>query len=140
MAINNNDVKLFESQGLSNKEDGGGRVPGREVIDGNINNLVQDISRIDRTVGDAALRRALIGISTDTNDTCPGSHLILAGPPGDKNVSVLLFNADSQTDERLDARDRIKGYLVPGIRAPAGGGSVKTQRAKKYSKKREIHG
>ena len=36
MAINNNDVKLFESQRLSDEEDGGGRVTGREVIDGNV--------------------------------------------------------------------------------------------------------
>ena len=49
MAINNNDVKLLESQSLSDEEDGGGRVTGREVIDGNVNNLFQDISRIDRT-------------------------------------------------------------------------------------------
>ena len=36
MAINNNDVKLFESQRLSGEEDGGGQVTGREVIDGNV--------------------------------------------------------------------------------------------------------
>ena len=36
MAINNNDVKLFESQRLSDEEDGGGRVTGLEVIDGNV--------------------------------------------------------------------------------------------------------
>ena len=50
MAITNDDVKLFESQRLTDEEDGGGRVTGREVIDGNVNNLFQDISRIDRTV------------------------------------------------------------------------------------------
>ena len=61
MAINNNDIKLFESQRLSNEVDGEGRVTGREVIAGNVNNLFQDISRIDRTVGDVALRKALSG-------------------------------------------------------------------------------
>ena len=117
MAINNNDVKLFESQRLSDEEDGGGRVTGREAIDGNVNNLFQDISRIDCTVGDVALCKAFIGISTDNNDTCLGSHLILTELPKDKNVSVLLFNTDSQTDERIDAWDRIEGYVVPSIRA-----------------------
>ena len=39
MAINNSDVKLFESQRLTDEEDGGGRVTGNEVIDGNVNNL-----------------------------------------------------------------------------------------------------
>ena len=47
MVINNNDVKPFERQRLNDKEDGGGRVTGPEVIDGNGNNLFQDISRID---------------------------------------------------------------------------------------------
>ncbi|MFK0571596.1 hypothetical protein [Endozoicomonas sp.] len=117
MAISNNDVKLYESQRLSDEEDGGGRVTGNEVIDGNVNNLFQDISRIDRTIGDVALRKAFIGISTDNNDTYLGSHLILTEPPKDKNVSVLLFNTDNQTDERLDARDRIESYVVPGIKA-----------------------
>ncbi len=64
MAITNADVKLFESQRLTDEEDGGGRVTGNEVIDGNVNNLFQDISRIDRTIGDVALRKAFIGIST----------------------------------------------------------------------------
>ncbi|UYM16377.1 hypothetical protein [Endozoicomonas euniceicola] len=67
MAINNDDVKLFESQRLSDEEDGGGRATGTEVIDGNINNLFQDISRIDRTIGDVALRKAYVGISTDND-------------------------------------------------------------------------
>ena len=69
MAITNDDVKLFDSQRLSDEEDGEGRATGRKVIDGNVNNLFQDISRIDRTVGDVALRKAFVGISTDNNDT-----------------------------------------------------------------------
>ncbi len=65
MVINKNDVKFPESQRLSDGENGGGRVTGREVIDGNVNDLFQDISRIDRTMSDVALRMALIGISPD---------------------------------------------------------------------------
>ncbi|WP_067582838.1 hypothetical protein [Endozoicomonas ascidiicola] len=117
MAITNDDVKLFESQRLTDEEDGGGRVTGNEVIDGNVNNLFRDISRIDRTIGDVALRKAFVGISTDNNDPYLGSHLILTEPPKDQNVSVLLFDTDSQTDERANARDRIESYVVPGIQA-----------------------
>ncbi|WP_419832128.1 hypothetical protein [Endozoicomonas atrinae] len=117
MAINNSDVKLFESQRLTDEEDGGGRVTGSEVIDGNVNNLFRDISRLDRTIGDVALRKAFIGISTDNSDAYLGSHLILTEPPKDPNVSVLLFNTDDQTDERADARNRIESYVVPGIEA-----------------------
>lgn len=114
MAINNDDVKLFESQRLSDEEDGGGRATGTEVIDGNVNNLFQDISRIDCTIGDVALRKAFVGIRTDNNDAYLGSHLILTEPPKDENVSVLLFNTDNQIDERKNARNRIEAYVVPG--------------------------
>ena len=104
MTINKNDVKLYESQRLSDEENVGGRVTGR---------------------------KAFIAISTDNNDTYLGSHLILTEPPKDKNVSVLLFNTDSQTDERVDARDRIEGYVVLSIRASWGplGDQLKGQRA-----------
>ena len=117
MAINNEDVKLFESQRLTDEEDGGGRVTGSEVIDGNINNLYRDISRIDRTIGDVALRKAFVGVSTDNNDAYLGSHIILTEAPKDDNVSVLLFNTDDQTDVREDARDRIEAFVVSGTRA-----------------------
>ena len=69
MTINNEDVKLYESQRLTDEEDGGGRVIGAEVIDGNVNNLFQGISRMDRAIGGVALRKAYIGVSTDNNDT-----------------------------------------------------------------------
>ena len=84
MAITNDDVMLFESQHLTDEKDCGGWVTGREVIDGNANNL-QDISRIDRTVGDVVLRKAFIGISTD-NDAYLGSYLIQAEPPRDTQL------------------------------------------------------
>lgn len=114
MAINNDDVKLFESQRLTDEEDAGGRVTGTEVKDGDINNLYRDISRIDRTIGDVALRKAFVGISTDNNDPYLGSHIILTEPPKDKNVSVLLFNTNDHTDVRKQARNRIEGFVIPG--------------------------
>ncbi|OED43099.1 hypothetical protein ACH42_11040 [Endozoicomonas sp. (ex Bugula neritina AB1)] len=117
MAINDTDVKLFESQRLTDEDDGGGRVTGTEVIDGNINNLYRDISRIDRTVGDMALRKAFVGVSTDNNDAYLGSHIILTEAPKDENVSVLLFNTDDQIDVRKDARDKIEAFVIPSTAA-----------------------
>ncbi|WP_263080053.1 hypothetical protein [Endozoicomonas sp. Mp262] len=113
MGIGSENIKLLESQRLTDEEDGGGRVTGNEIIDSNINNLFQDISRIDRTIGDVALRKAFLGVNTDNDDVYLGSHVILTDPPNDPNVSVLLFNTDSQTDERKDARNRIEAYVVP---------------------------
>ena len=48
MTINADQVKLFESERLTDETDGGGRATGNEVEDGQINNLFNDISRLDR--------------------------------------------------------------------------------------------
>ena len=100
MAINNNDIKLFESQRLSNEVDGEGRVIGREVIDGNVNNLFQDISRIERAVGDVALRKAFVGISTDTYEIIRMKY-----PGGDVNVVIALNDGTKLLEALKNAGD-----------------------------------
>jgi hypothetical protein len=117
MAINPEDVRLFESQRLSDEDDGGGRATGRVVVDGQINNLFQDVSRLDRTIGDVSLRKAFVGIDTDNTDLYLGAHAIIVEPPADPNVSVLLFDAGSESDERLSAQQRVEAYTVQGSRA-----------------------
>ena len=115
MAINKEDIKLYESQRLSDEGDGGGRATGHEVIDGQVNNLFRDISRIDRTVGDVSMRKVFIGVSTDNSDPYLGAHAVLTQAPEDERVGVVLFNTESQIDERDDARNRIESYVVPAV-------------------------
>jgi len=117
MSINPEDVKLYESQRLSDENDGGGRATGREVIDGNINNLFEDISRLDRTVGDVALRKAFVGVDTNNSDLYLGAHAIITEPPADPLVNVLIFDAGNEYDERASAQDRIESYVVQGAAA-----------------------
>lgn len=117
MAINPEDVKLYESQRLTDEDDGGGRATGNEVVDGTINNLFKDISRLDRTVGDVALRKAFVGVDTPNQDDYLGAHAIIVDPPADGNVSVVMFDAGSENDEREDAQQRIESYVVRGASA-----------------------
>ena len=112
MAINKENIKLFESQRLTDEGDGGGRASGNVVVDGQMNNLFRDISRIDRTVGDVSMRKVFVGVSTDNADPYLGAHAILTTAPEDDRVGVVLFNTDSQTDQRDDARNRIESYVV----------------------------
>ncbi|MEM0953287.1 MAG: hypothetical protein AAGI24_04025 [Pseudomonadota bacterium] len=117
MAINPTDVKLYESQRLTDEDDGGGRATGNEVVDGQINNLFPDISRLDRTLGDVALRKAFLGIDTNNADVYLGAHAVVVQPPADGNVSIVLFDAGSESDERSDAQNRIESYVVQGATA-----------------------
>lgn len=131
MAINQTDVKLLKSQRLTDEDDGGGRATGEAVVDGQVNNLFPDISRLDRTTGRINLRKGFCGVMTDNADAYLGAHAILTEAPADPRVSVLLFNSGSQTDERAAARSSIENYVVPSIAASWEllGNQLKGQRA-----------
>jgi hypothetical protein len=117
MPINSTDVKLLKSQRLSDEDDGGGRATGAAVIDGEVNNLFPDISRLDRTLGRINLRKAFAGVLTNNADAYLGAHAIVTDRPGDPRVNVVLFNSGSQTDERLAARNAIENYVVQATAA-----------------------
>jgi len=107
MPISVEDVKLMASQRLTDTDDGGGRMTGNEIVDGNVNNLFPDISRLDRVYGRVSLRKAFVAVQTADNDTYNGAHVILSVPAQDPNVSVCLFSTNDPHDERTAARDRI---------------------------------
>lgn len=116
MAITDNDVRLLKSQRLTDEADGGGRATGVAVVDGEVNNLFPDISRLDRTLGRVGLRKAFAGVLTDNADPYLGTHAILTEVPKDPRVSVLLFPG-TQTDERAEAQNRIESYVAPATAA-----------------------
>lgn len=116
MPIPKSDVKLLKSQRLTDEDDGGGRATGNEAIDGEVNGMFPDISRLDRTLGRINLRKGFAGVKTANNDAYLGAHAIITQAPADPRVSMLLF-AGSQTDERAAARDAIENYVVPGTTA-----------------------
>lgn len=112
MSIASTDVKLLKSQRLTDENDGGGRATGEAVVDGEVNNLFPDLSRLDRTVGRINLRKAFAGVMTTNDDAYLGAHAIVTEGPADPRVSVLLFNTGSQTDVRSNARDAIESYVA----------------------------
>ena len=117
MTINPQDVKLYESQRLTDDSDGGGRATGNEVVDGQVNNLFPDISRLDRTVGDVALRKAFAGVNTNNQDVYLGAHALVSKKPLDSNVSVVLFKATNEHDTRTEASDFLESYVTKSVDA-----------------------
>ena len=76
MPIRTEDVKIKESQRLTDHNDGGGYMTAREVVDGNINNLFTDISRLDRAYGRVSLRKCYMHVDTDDTEMQSGAHVI----------------------------------------------------------------
>ena len=116
MAITDANIKLMASQKLTDEDDGGGQMTATEVVDGNINNLFPDISRLDRTTGRVSLRKAFVLVDTEDQQTYYGAHMVLTNPAQDPLVNVCLFNTEDPFDERDGARDFLESYLVQGVK------------------------
>jgi len=116
MPILTEDVKLLASQRLTDRDDGGGRMTGIEIVDGNVNNLFPDISRLDRVYGRVSLRKAFVAVQTADQEMYSGSHVVLSRPAADPNVSVCMFTTGDPHDERVEARNRLESYVTAGPR------------------------
>lgn len=114
MAITESDIKLMQPERLTDDADGGGQMTGLEVIDGDINNLFEDISRVNRTYGNVSVRKAFLKVDTATADLYLDAHSILSAQPQDPNVSGLLFTTEDFYDERAAARQRIESFVISG--------------------------
>lgn len=113
MAITSNDIKLMQPERLTDNEDGGGQMTGRPVIDGDINNLFEDISRVNRTYGNVSLRKAFLKVDTATADLYLDAHTILSAQPQDPKVTGLLFTTENFYDTRDAARQRVESFVIP---------------------------
>jgi len=109
------DVKLLASQRLNDNPDGGGLMTSIEVVNGVVNNLWPDISRVDRAYGVVNLRKLFV--KADTADTAiySGLHIICLFPPQDPRVTVTMFSTNNWTDVRDDARSAVERYLDESV-------------------------
>lgn len=108
------EIKLMSSQVLADTEDGGGQMTSNEIVDGNVNNLFPDISRLDRTYGRVSLRKAYLSVQTADRATYYGAHVALTEQAADPLVGTTMFTTEDWFDKRSNCRDRIEAYLVKG--------------------------
>jgi hypothetical protein len=109
-------IKIRASQRLTDNDDGGGFMTATEIVDGNINNLFNDISRLDRTYGRVSLRKFFLHVDTEDTEMYSGSHLIISELAQDPNIKVALFSTENDADTRVDARNRLESYVTLGPR------------------------
>ncbi|MCU1041307.1 hypothetical protein JAK65_15665, partial [Stenotrophomonas maltophilia] len=108
------DIKLRQSQRLTDNPDGGGRMIQAEVQDGAMNNLFPDIGDEERTTGRATLRKMFVHVDTSNVDVLKDAIGVLIEPPSDPKVTVSMFATGSYSDVRLDAKNRVESYITRG--------------------------
>lgn len=114
MAIETKDLVIYESERSSDTPDGGGKYNGQVVQDGLSNNLFNDISELDRTMGDVSMRKIFPAVTTEDTDLLMGATVFVSELPADPNVSALIFGTGSWTDQRSAAQGRVENYLGRG--------------------------
>lgn len=114
MTILEGDIQILSSQVLADVAEGGGAATGAAIVDGVSNNLFDDISELDRTVGRVNLRKVFPAVRTASTDGYFGAHAIISDAPDDANVSAVLFDTGDHFDTRTAAQSRIEAYLAQG--------------------------
>jgi len=114
MGIETKDLVIYKSERLTDNDDGGGKYSGKVIVDGQSNNLFDDISELNRTTGDVSMRKIFPAVITSDTDKLMGATVFISELPKDPNVSALLFSTRNWTDERKSAKNRVESYLAKG--------------------------
>lgn len=117
MAINAEDVKIMRPERVTDESDGGGQMTGTEIISGDVNNLFDDISRVNLAYGNVSMRKLFCAIRSANTDTFLGAHMCIMKDADTDIVSSLLFNTDDHYDERAAAADAVERYVVRATRS-----------------------
>lgn len=114
MPIQKGDIKILESDTMDDSDTGGGAMTGTVIIDGESNNIFEDISTLDRTYGAVHMRKVFPAVQVQNQDKYFGSHLIISKLPGDQKIGVNLFNTEDWFDRRPAAQTRVENYRAKG--------------------------
>lgn len=114
MTINASDIKLLESEVMTDASDGGGRRTTHVIPDGVSGNIFPKVSRLDTVYGRLNLRKVFGHVDSGNVDTYAGAHAIITDPPTNPKIGVVLFGTGNDFDTRTTARDRIESYVVSG--------------------------
>ncbi len=110
--ITRDDIRLFQAQANNDEDNGGGSMSGNEVVDGETNNLFPDVSRIDVTNGDVAMRKVFPAVISQNTDVYYGMHSIIRKNPDDDRVSVTMVNTKDPHDQRTEAQTKVESALT----------------------------
>lgn len=114
MTIQAADIKLLQSERMTDAADGGGRMTSTELPDGVAGALFPKVSRLDAVYGRVNIRKIYAAVMSALADTYGGAHAIITDPPDNPRISCVLFSTGSHFDTRADARNRIESYVVAG--------------------------
>lgn len=114
MPIQEQNIVFVESQVMDDVPEGGGAATGRVIVDGQMNNVFEDISDLDRAYGRFNLRKIFLAVRTLSTDLYGGAKTVITALPTDDALGYTLFSSNDPFDTRDQAADRVEAYLYKG--------------------------
>ncbi|MCK7579316.1 MAG: hypothetical protein MZV65_28675 [Chromatiales bacterium] len=99
---------------LDDVPEGGGAATGRVVPDGELNNVFDDISDLDRAYGRFNLLKLFLGVRSLDTDLYGGAKLAVTALPNDSALDYAVFTTKDPFDTRSSAANRVAAYLYKG--------------------------
>ena len=118
MPITVADLKFYQSERMTDTDDGGGRQTATEIVSGNENQIFDDISDVDRAAGDFSIRKIFAAVTSDDTSKYLDACVALMRAPTDANVSVLISETADHYNERAAIAAHIEQYFVRANRYP----------------------
>jgi hypothetical protein len=114
MPIQEENIVFVESQVMADVPEGGGAATGKIIVDGQMNNVFEDISDLDRAYGRFNLRKLFLAVRTLSTDLYGGVKTAVTAVPSDDAIGYTLFTTNDPFDTRSEAADRVEAYLYKG--------------------------
>ncbi|MDQ7990182.1 MAG: hypothetical protein REI09_11170 [Candidatus Dactylopiibacterium sp.] len=114
MPIQEQNIQFVASQVMDDVGEGGGAATGNVIVDGQINNVFDDISDLDRAYGRFNLRKLFVAVRTASTDLFGGARTVVTALPEDEALSYTLFSTANAFDQRAAAAGKVAAYLYRG--------------------------
>jgi len=98
MSITINDLKIYESEVMSNAANGGGGMTTNAIIDGASNNIFDDVSEPDRAYGKVNQRKMFMACKSPNNDKLFAALTYISKLPPDEKINVNLVKTQGYFD------------------------------------------
>ena len=114
MAITADSLRWYQSERMTDEDDGGGQMTGNEIVPGIENQVFDDLSDVDRAAGDVSLRKVYAAVGSLDDDKYLDAGAVVMRHPADPDVSVTIFSTGDYYDERTQMQALLESSITRG--------------------------
>ena len=116
MAITTADLKFFQSERMTDNTDGGGRMSSVEIVSGTDNMIFDDLSDVDRAVGDVSIRKVYATVTSANTDKYLDAGVVVFKEPADPALNVVTFSTGGFFDTHTDLKNKLEQSVTRSSR------------------------